>query len=217
MIRSRLYLQVLLLSLLNLSRSYSVHSSLNRRRLLESAAGAAFYNILPKQAAWAFDGTGSSISNAPSSKAELAKGYRQRIVADVRDFNALGKAILDRNEMDGNAWLDVFIPYPRREADALGRTYAAQIDLIGPFDSKTGGGAAYLLASTFAKPNKPTENLPQMKKYKELFKSIEGVDAAGRKKDLAKAKKEFAKASAVLSDYLQEVGMPASLSDPLYQ
>lgn len=173
--------------------------------------------FFPQVAAQAFDGSGSSSysGRTPLEKTQKVKGYKDRIVADVKDFKRLGTAI-DQGDvnMDGDAWVGFFIKYQRREADAVGRTYAAQLDLIGVEKS---GGAALLLATTFAKPNKPPTNLPQYKKYDALLKIFDPIQKAGKAGDAAKAKQEWATAAAALTEYLAAVEMPADLSDPLYK
>ena len=171
--------------------------------------------FLPPAIANSFDGSGSSAysGRTPLEKAAKAKGYRDRIVADVRDFNNLGAAIR-KGEVDGDAWISFFIPYQRREADSVGRTYAALLDLIGVEKS---GGAALLLATTYAKPNKPPQNLIQYKKYDALLKIFDPIKVAGQAGDLKKATKEYGKAAVALSEYLEAVELPSDLSDPLYQ
>lgn len=171
--------------------------------------------LLPPAIANAFEGSGSSAysGRTPLEKAAKAKSYRDRIIADVKDFNSLGAAI-NKGETDGDSWIGFFIPYQRREADSVGRTYAALLDLIGVEKS---GGAALLLATTYAKPNKPPQNLPQYKKYDALLKIFDPIKAAGQAGDAKKASKEYGKAAAALSDYLESVELPSDLSDPLYQ
>ena len=122
----------------------------------------AMPSILVPSISLAFDGSGSSAyaGRTPMEKTAKVKSYRDRIVADVKDFNNLGVAI-DKGETEGDAWVDFFIPYQRKEADTVGRTYAALLDLVGVEKS---GGAALLLATTYSKPNKPPQNLPQFKK-----------------------------------------------------
>ena len=165
--------------------------------------------------ALAFDGSGASSYSGRTqlSTATKAKGFRDRIAADVKDFNALGAAIA-AGDTEGKSWVDFFIEYQRREPDAVGRTYAAQIDLLGADRS---GGAALLLVNTYLKPNKPPDNLPQFKKYGAFAKTIEPIKLAGKAGDLDKAKKAFSKAAEALSAYLESVEMPADLSDPLYK
>ena len=171
--------------------------------------------FLPPFAAQAFDGSGSSsyAGRTPSTQKAKAEGYKRRIAEDVKDFRRLGAAI-DKGETEGEAWVNFFIPFQRREPDAVGRTYAAQLDLMGVEKS---GGAALLLASTFAKPNKPPTNLPQYKKYDALLRLFDPIQKAGTAGDVAKAKKEWSTAAAALSEYLAAVDMPGDLSDPLYK
>lgn len=140
---------------------------------------------------------------------------RDRIAADVKDFNKLGAAI-DKGELDpeNDAWLAFFIPFQRRQPDVAGRSYAAQLDLVGA--EKT-GGAGLLLAATFAKPNKPPNNLPQYKKYEALAANLDAIKKAGKSGDVVKTKKEWSTAAAAFSDYLESVEMPRDLSDRLYK
>jgi len=165
--------------------------------------------------ALAFEGTGSSSysGRTPATTAAKAANYRARIAADVKDFNALGAAI-DKGETAGEAWIAFFIPYQRREPDSVGRTYAAQVDLVG---ADRAGGAALLLAGTYAKPNKPPDNLPQYKKYNALVKTLAPIQNAGKAGDSAKAKQEWSKAALALTEFLDSVEMPSELSDPLYK
>ena len=106
----------------------------NRRhsQLLTSLVGASSIMLISSQPALAFDGSGSSAysGRSPATKAALKKQYQERIVADVRDFNTLGKAI-SKGETEGSAWVNFFIQFQRREPDAVGRTYAALVDLRG--------------------------------------------------------------------------------------
>ena len=115
--------------------------------------------------------------------------------------------------MDGDAWVNFFIQYQRREPDAVGRTYAALADLVG---TKELSGCGILLASSFAKPGKPSDGLPSVKKYNALAKTFEPIKSAGAKGDAKKAKSAWKTASNALSEFLEEVGLPASLDDPLY-
>ena len=131
----------------------------------------------------------------------------------MTDFNALGAAI-DRGETDGEEWVAFFIPYQRREPDAVGRTYAARVDLAGE-DGASGVGL--LLAGSFGKKGKPIEGLPQVKKFLALANSFPSIKAAGKAGDASKAKKAWLKASEAFTAFLQEVDLPASLSDPLYK
>lgn len=211
-----------LISYSPLATAYSTpRKPLNRRdafQLITSTAATAV--VLGQRPALAFDGSGSSAyaGRTPASKAELRKSYEERIAADVRDFNALGRSI-SKGETDGDSWVSFFIQFPRREPDAVGRTYAGLADFIGPPDNSKGyhsGGDGYLLAASFAKPGKPSDNLPSVKKYDALAKAFAPIEAAGKKGNLAKAQKEWEKASDLFSQYLGEVGMPSSLSDPLY-
>jgi hypothetical protein len=111
-------------------------SSINRRQLLAgfgvSAVMTAFSLTSAPQPARAFDGSGSTAyaGRSPATKAELKRQYQERVVADVRDFNVLGDAIR-KGETEGNAWVSFFIQFQRREPDAVGRTYAALVDLRG--------------------------------------------------------------------------------------
>jgi len=79
------------------------------------------------------------------------------------------------------------------------------------------GGAALLLANTFAKPNKPPTNLPQYKKYTNLLPVFDPIQKAGKAGDAAKAQKAWSVAAVALSEYLESVDLPSSLSDPLYK
>ena len=187
----------------------------SRRDVLTSSSFAAIASFVV-QPAIAFEGSGSSAYSGmnPTTKAALMKSYKSRIAADVRDFNALGAAI-NKGQTDGNEWVSFFIQYPRREPDAVGRTYAALADLIGT--SERGGGCGYLLAASFAKPNKPPDNVPAVMKYKTLAKAFAPIQSAGSSGDAKKAQEEFQKASVLFREFLQQVEMPASLDDPLYQ
>ena len=175
----------------------------------------AMGQILPSPAAIAFEGSSSYSGRTPATQTSKVKAYRDRIAADVKDFNALGAAI-DRGETSsGDSWVAFFIQFQRREPDSVGRTYAAQVDLTGLEGS--GGGAGRLLAGTFAKPNKPPDNLPQYKLYNQLAKSLAPIESAGKAGDLVRAKKEWTKASLALSDYLAAVEMPPDLDNALYK
>lgn len=188
----------------------------SRRDVLTSSGSfAAIAAAFAAQPSVAFEGTGSSAYSGknPTTKAALVKSYKARIAADVRDFNALGAAI-SRGESEGNEWVSFFIQYPRREPDEVGRTYAAQADLIGTIE---GGGCGYLLATSFGKPNKPPDNVPAVKTYNALSKAFSPIQFAGSSGDAKKALKEFQKTKVLLSDFLLQVEMPASLDDPLYQ
>lgn len=103
----------------------------DRRNVLINLVGMS--SILTMSTpALAFDGSGSTASAglSPASKGERKRQYQERIVADVRDFNTLGKAIRN-GETDGPAWVNFFIQFQRREPDTVGRTYAALVDLRG--------------------------------------------------------------------------------------
>ena len=204
----RLFVWTLTAGYLSLISAFDVPSPVRRSFLATP--------IVVPQIAQAFDGSGASSysGRTPLATAAKAKGYRDRIAADVRDFNTLGAAI-DRGETQGRAWVDFFIQYQRREADAVGRTYAAQIDLLGA--DRSGGAALLLVNTAYAKPNKPPDNLPQYKKYTALSKTIAPIDTAGKTGDAGKAKKAWLKAAEALSEYLESVEMPADLSDPLYK
>jgi hypothetical protein len=204
------------LAVFDLCAAWSTGPGVSRKNVLSgaatSAAAVAFFNV---EGASAFDGSGSSAYTGRKSptKEELAKAYKARVVQDIKDFNALGAAI-DRGETEGDDWVAFFIPYQRREPDELGRTYAARLDLIGE-DGQ--GGSGLLLAGTFAKKGKPIDGLPQVKKFNAIAKTLKPIQSAAKSGDTSKAKKAWAAASAVLSDYLNEVELPESLSDPLYK
>ena len=170
--------------------------------------------------ALAFDGSGSSAyaGRSPATKAELQKAYRSRVVADVKDFVTLGKAI-SSGETDGPAWVNFFITFQRREPDAVGRTYAALVDLRGLPTKKANeyeGGDGLLLANTYTKAGKPPDNTPAVKSFLKLSKTFDAIEAAGKKGNASKAKEEWTKASALLSQYLADVELPSDLSDPIY-
>lgn len=188
---------------------------LSRKDVLSIGASATAAAFFRQDAALAFDGSGSSAYAGKKQipREVLIEGYRTRIVADVADFVALGKAI-DRGETDGDDWVAFFIEFQRREPDSVGRAYAARLDLVGEDGT---GGAGLLLAGSFAKKGKPIEGLPQVKKFNALAKALSPLQSAGKSGDATKAKKAFDKAAVVLSEYLLEVGLPESLSDKLYQ
>jgi len=168
----------------------------------------------------AFDGTGSSAyaGRTPATKAELKKGYRSRVVADVKDFMTLGKAI-SAGETEGPAWVNFFITFQRREPDAVGRTYAALVDLRGLPTKKSNeyeGGDGLLLANTYTKAGKPPDNTPAVKSFLKLSKTFDAIEAAGKNGNASKAKEEWTKISALLSQYLTDVELPSDLSDPIY-
>ena len=115
--------------------------------------------------------------------------------------------------MDGNAWVSFFIEIQRREPDSVGRTYAALADLIGLKDYS---GCGTLLAASYAKPGKPSDGLPSVKKYNAMAKAFEPIKAAGKKGDVGKAKAAWVKAGELLTEYLEAVELPPSLLDPIY-
>lgn len=133
--------------------------NISRRNYLGFLTTAAAFatTILPSKAL-AFDGSGSSAyaGRSPATKAELKRGYQERVAADARDFNSLGKAIRN-GETEGSAWVNFFIQFQRREPDSIGRTYAALVDLRGIRIKKEEfeGGDGMLLANTFTKAGKP--------------------------------------------------------------
>ena len=182
---------------------------------LTSSATAAAALLGATQNSNAFEGSGSSAytGRSPTSKADLQKSYRARIAADVRDFNALGAAIR-AGQTEGAAWTNFFIPYARREPDSVGRTYAALADLVG---NAEGGGCGYLFAASLAKPGKPPETVPAVKKYNALAKTFEPIKAAGKKGDVAKAEAAWEKSAIAFSEYLSVVDMPPSMTDDLYK
>lgn len=171
--------------------------------------------------AWAFDGSGASASAGynPLTKSAKMKGYKDRVVADVRDFNTLGKAI-EAGETEGKAWVNFFITFQRREPDEFGRAYAALVDLRGlPTKKKYEyeGGDGLLLATLFTKPGKPNDNTPAVKSWNKLFKNFDVIEAAGKKGDAAKAKVEWIKTKDAFEQYLADVELPGDLSDPIYK
>ena len=119
------------------------------------APTVAMSSVITASPVGAFDGAGSSAyaGKSTTSKAELKKSYQQWVIADVKDFKTLGAAIND-GETEGDAWVDFFIEYQRREPDSNGRAYAAFVDLVG---NKELSGCGTLLAASFAKPGKPSE------------------------------------------------------------
>ena len=170
--------------------------------------------LLHPKLANAFDGSGASAYSGRNqlSKTEQRKLYQDRIVADVKDFIVLGDAI-DKGTLEGDAWVNFFIQFQRREADVFGRTYAGLADLVG---TKDVSGCGILLATSFAKPGKPADGIPAVKKYTAMAKTFDPIKAAGAKGDAKKAKNSWNNASSSLSEFLLEVGLPGSLEDPLY-
>ena len=47
---------------------------------------------------------------------DLKRSYQKRIIADVKDFNSLGKAI-DDGKLDGDAWVNFFIDFRDAELE----------------------------------------------------------------------------------------------------
>lgn len=176
-------------------------------------AAVALQATVATKPAQAFDGQGSSVYSGKgiASKAELKKSYQTRVVADAKDFKRLGAAI-EKGETEGDAWVNFFIEYQRREPDAAGRTYAALVDLVGNKDTS---GCGTLLATSFAKAGKPSEGLPSVKKYNAMAKSFDLIKVAGQKGDLSKAKTTYGKAIDALQAYLEAVELPP-LSDSIY-
>ena len=137
----------------------------------------------------AFDGSGASASSGynPTTKAERIRRWKERVIADVQDFNQLGSAL--RNGQAGDSskeWISFFIQFQRRKPDAVGRTYGALVDLRGlPTKKKFEyeGGDGLLLAGSFTKAGKPPENTPAVKAWNKLFKQFDTIEAAGRKGD----------------------------------
>lgn len=125
------------------------------------APSLAFH--VASQPATAFDGSGSNVYSGKgvTSKGDLKKSYQRRVIADIKDFNKLGAAI-DKGETEGDAWVNFFIPYQRREPDSNGRTYAAYVDLVG---NKELSGCGTLLAASFAKQGKPSEGMSLHRMY----------------------------------------------------
>ena len=167
---------------------------LSRQAFIQSGAAAAvLQSVIPVHPAGAFDGAGSSAyaGKSTTSKADLQKSYKSRVVADVRDFRRLGMAI-QNGETDGPEWVNFCIEFQRREPDAVGRTYAAYVDLVGNTELS---GCGTLLAASFAKPGKPSEGLPSVKKYSAMAKLLEPIKVAGQKGDLGKAKAAYGKVS----------------------
>ena len=150
-----------LLVLVGLSSAYIVPkpSIVSSRKAFIKTCGAVIapslaFNVTPQKSG-AFDGSGSNAYSGKgvTSKSDLKKSYQRRVIADVRDFKKLGAAI-GNGETDGDAWVNFFIPYQRREPDSSGRAYAAFVVLVG---NKELSGCGILLAASFAKPGKPSE------------------------------------------------------------
>lgn len=199
----------------------------NRRNLLirlgtsSIAGGISLLGPCSIDQAVAFDGSGASAGSgySPATKAEKKKGFQARVVADVKDFNKLGQAI-ENGETKGPAWVNFFITFQRREADEVGRTYAALVDLRGLPTKKANefeGGGGLLLANTFTKPGKPPDNTPAVKSFSKLSKTFDAIEKAGSAGDVAKAKAAWTKTSELLSQYLVDVELPGDLKDPVYK
>lgn len=158
------------LILLGLTSAYTVPKSScisTRKAFIKTCAVVApslVFHAASASPAAAFDGSGSNVYSGKgvTSKADLKKSYQRRVIADVKDFKNLGIAIKN-GETEGDAWVNFFIPYQRREPDSNGRTYAAYVDLVG---NKDLSGCGTLLAASFAKQGKPSEG-----KYKYLLES----------------------------------------------
>ena len=128
-----------------------------------SVTSAAIFQAATPTLASAFDGTGSSAyaGRTPASKAELKKSYQNWVIADIKDFKQLG-ADIQGGQTEGDAWVNFFIEFQRREPDSVGRTYAGLVDLVGGEDIS---GCGTLLAASYAKQGKAADNLPSVKKY----------------------------------------------------
>ena len=185
------------------------------------ASVASLITASPEPAV-AFSGSGSSAysGRSPQSLEQRRKSYQDRVAADIRDFNALGKALQQGKTAgdDNPIWTFFFIPFQRNSPDAVGRTYAALADFVG-HKSDSGaleGSAGYLLAATFTKPGKPPDNTPAVQSYKKLAPTFALIQKAGEKGDAVKAKEAWDNASVLFSKYLEQVEMPSNLDDPLY-
>jgi len=198
-------------------------TQLTRRNILSGGtafAAATLWGTALVAPAQAFSGSGSAAYSGrdPASKSALQKSYKDRVVADVTDFRRLGKVITSSSNIDtkSDVWVAFFIPFARVKADAVGRTYAALIDLIGT--KEEGGGCGRLLAASFSKPNKPPDNLPSVKAFKPLESGslFYAIKAAAEQGDVAKTKEAYDKAAVALSAFLKEVELPPDLSDPIY-
>ena len=187
------------------------------RRTFAVASANAFVPVV----AQAFDGSGASAysGRSPQSKEQLKKSYQARVTADVRDFNRLGAAIGRGELADSDEWKFFFIPFQRKQADSIGRNYAALADFVGHKgeSGKLEGGVGYLLAALFTKSGKPPDNTPAVKAYAKLAPTFESLRIAGEKGDTAKAQAAWQSTSVLLATYLTEVELPSDLSDPSYQ
>lgn len=172
--------------------------------------------------AQAFDGSGASASSGynPTTKAERVRGWKQRVVADAKDFNRLGDALKNGQAGETSSeWISFFIQFQRREPDDVGRTYGALVDLRGlPTKKKYEyeGGDGLLLATSFTKAGKPPENTPAVKAWNKLFKQFDAIEAAGKKGNAASALVEWEKTKPLFEEYLNSVELPGSLSDKIY-
>lgn len=209
----------------NLAASPSSVVGTDRREYLVqtvATAATAFGSLIGSSPpAFAFDGSGSSAyaGRSPATKAELKKQYKERVVADVKDFITLGKAI-DQGETQGRPWINFFITTQRREPDDVGRTFAALVDLRGLPTKKANefeGGDGLLLANTFTKPGKPPDNTPAVQSFVKVSKTFDAIAVAGQSGNASKAKQEWEKTKTLLEAYLADVELPGSISDPLYQ
>ena len=203
------------------TRTISRRDLLSRAATTATIAAAAVVSATTPFSAFAFDGSGASVSSglAPATKSEKKLRFKQRIIADVKDFIVLGQAI-DKGETTGPAWANFFITLQRREPDEAGRTYAALVDLRGVPTKKSNefeGGDGLLLANTFTKPGKPPDNTPAVKSFVKLSKTFDAIEAAGKADDISKANKAFLTTSQLLSQYLSDVELPGDIKDPIYQ
>jgi hypothetical protein len=207
---------ICIFSLIAIAEAYNVHVPTSRKAFLNKIriAVTTSFTVSSASAASAFDGQGSSAysGRTPSSKAELKRSYQARVIQDVKDFVQLGQAI-DNSQLEGDAWVRFFITYQRREPDAVGRTYAALLDLVG---NKEFSGCGILLANTFSKPGKPPDNTPSVKAYNSMAKAFESIQIAKKNDDLKKAKLAYDKAATLLNNYLVSVELPP-LTDVMYQ
>ncbi|KAL9188059.1 hypothetical protein ACHAXT_006437 [Thalassiosira profunda] len=182
---------LLLLLAAGLASAYTTpgpRRALSRKAFIHSGAAAAvLQSVIPVHPAGAFDGAGSSAyaGKSTTSKADLQKSYKSRVVADVRDFRRLGMAI-QNGDTNGPGWVNFFIEFQRREPDAVGRTYAAYVDLVG---NKELSGCGTLLAASFAKPGKAVGGAAE----RERSTLLEPIKVAGQKGDLGKAKAAYGK------------------------
>jgi len=208
----------------NPTKSPLVSNVVDRRTFGTSLAtgSAAFGVFIGSHPSQAFDGSGASASSGfnPATKAERVKGWKQRVIADVKDFNRLGNAL--RNGQAGDTskeWINFFIKFQRREPDEVGRTYGALVDLRGlPTKKKYEyeGGDGLLLATSFTKSGKPPENTPAVKAWNKLFKLFDNIEAAGKSGNAPLALAEWEKTKPLLEEYLSCVELPTSLSDSAY-